>query len=76
MLKIDSPADDEDDVAAVRILRDDEVRAQFGTGQPTAADFERVMDDGGKTPRWQGRATALYENGQPSNLAFWGVSGD
>ncbi len=71
---VDSGA--EDDVARVRVLREDEVRALFGTDRPTAADFERFQAGEWYVERWQGHVTTLYQDGQPASLAFWGVSGD
>jgi hypothetical protein len=68
--------DAEDDIAALRILRDDEVRALFGHDQPTKTDFERFIDEEWDIERWQGRATVLYQEGKPHELAFWGISGD
>ncbi|MFI7672849.1 hypothetical protein [Actinophytocola sp. NPDC049390] len=69
-------AEEEQDVAVVRVLRADEVRARFGSDQPTAADFERLVSDGWPMTGWEGHVTALYENGKPTGLAFWGASGD
>ena len=68
--------DAQDETAAVRVLRDDEVRAQFGTDRPTTADFERFLATEWYVNRWEGRATVLYRDGQPTGLAFWGISGD
>ena len=68
--------DAQDEIAALRLLRDDEVRALFGHDQPTNDDFERFIDVAWDIERWQGRATVLYQDGQPHRLAFWGVSGD
>lgn len=68
--------DAQDEIAALRLLRDDEVRALFGHDQPTNSDFERFTDEVWDLERWQGRATVLYQAGQPHGLAFWGISGD
>lgn len=63
--------------ATVRVLREDEVRALFGTDRPSAADFERVLEsEDWHVDRWQGRVTTLYQDGEPTTLAFWGISGD
>jgi hypothetical protein len=67
---------EKDEVAAVRVLREDEVLAQFGTAQPTAADLERLLATEWNTNRWEGRVTVLYSDGQPTGLGFWGISGD
>jgi hypothetical protein len=68
--------DAEDEIAALRLLRADEVRALFGHDQPTNDDFDRFTGAEWDMERWQGRATALYQDGQPHKLAFWGISGD
>ena len=63
--------------ATVRVLREDEVRALFGTDRPAAADFERFLEsEDWHVDRWQGRVTTLYQDGEPTALAFWGISGD
>ena len=68
--------DGQDDVAMVRVLRDDEVQAHFGTDRPTAEDFKRFLTTEWYVNRWEGRTTVLYRDGQPAELAFWGISGD
>jgi hypothetical protein len=65
-----------DEVAAIRILRDDEILDLFGTNQPTTADFDRFLATDWWVNRWEGRTTPLYRDGQPSGFAFWGISGD
>lgn len=69
-------ARERDETAAVRVLRDDEVVALFGTDRPTAADFERFLSTEWYVNRWEGRTTVLYDDGKPARLAFWGISGD
>lgn len=68
--------DGPDDVAVVRQLRDDEVRASFGHDRPTVADFERFIKGDWMVNRWEGHATVLYRDGNPDGLAFWAISGD
>ena len=75
MMSFSGP-DGPDEIAVLRLLRDDEVRALFGHDQPTAADFERFTAAEWDIRRWEGRSTVLYQDGQPSGLAFWGISGD
>jgi hypothetical protein len=67
---------DENEIAGLRFLRDDEVRALFGHDQPTNDDFERFIKGPWEIDRWEGRGTVLYQDGQPHGLAFWGISGD
>lgn len=68
---------DSDGEARVRVLGGDEVRAVFGTDRPSAADFARLVESGDwHVDRWQGRVTTLYQDGAPTALAFWGISGD
>jgi hypothetical protein len=75
MMEIVGP-DGKDETATVRMLRDDEVQAHFGTNRPTTADYERFLATDWYTNRWESRATVLYKDGQPAELAFWGISGD
>lgn len=75
MMTLSGP-DSQDDIANLRILRDDEVRALFGHDQPTNDDFERFIKGPWEINRWEGRATVLYQDGKPHELAFWGISGD
>lgn len=62
----------------VVVLTADEARELLGTDQPTREIFlERHNDLAvGHVERWTGRATTLYQNGQPHEVVFWGVSGD
>jgi hypothetical protein len=75
MMTFSDPAG-RDDIAVLRLLRDDEVRVSFGHDQPTGADFERFIAGDWMVNRWEGRATVLYRAGNPDSLAFWGISGD
>lgn len=63
-------------VAVVRFLRDRELRKLFGGTQPSREDFERFVKTEWYVSRWEGRATVLYKDGQPTEMAFWGISGD
>jgi hypothetical protein len=64
----------------VRPLTDAECRDLFGVTQPGGADYERVGESalfGCVTAgRGTGRATVLWDDGQPSEIALWGYSGD
>ncbi|MFI7068593.1 hypothetical protein ACIBL3_46930 [Kribbella sp. NPDC050124] len=54
----------------------DEVRAATGTDRPTRADTAD-LDDKLPRARWVGRCAVLYdEHGNPTELTFWGHSGD
>ena len=66
--------------AALRDLRA-QVQTWIGSGKPTRADFERAHQDGGLVElieeRWTGCCTVLFtEDGEPAEIAFWGISGD
>jgi hypothetical protein len=63
-------------VAVVRFLRDRELRTHFGATRPERADFDRFVATDWYVNRWEGRATVLYKEGLPHQMAFWGVSGD
>ena len=70
---------DEDRFGAVKTISAVEALTNFGTTRPTAEDFEHACANGGifdDCPRWSGRCTVLYENGKPTQAAFWGISGD
>ncbi|GAA4439903.1 hypothetical protein ACFQV2_16470 [Actinokineospora soli] len=69
-----------DDFGTILPLPEKRVRAVFGTATPTAEQFDAAYQNGMDTlddfPRWSGRYTTLYENGAPSEVVVWGVSGD
>ncbi|WP_030411417.1 hypothetical protein [Streptomyces sp. NRRL S-1448] len=72
--------EEEHDFGTVRPLSVAAIRVGFGSDQPSLADFNG-MDPGDldaleEAPRWSGHCMALYEDGVPCALAFWGVSGD
>jgi hypothetical protein len=56
------------------------VRELLGCDHPTAEEFEAACDRhdrlGVTKFRWTGRYTVLYRDGEPHELAFWGMSGD
>jgi hypothetical protein len=67
-------------------LAPDEVEAVFGTPRPSRADFEALARDydnprhsdfnGVVRDRWTGRYVLLYEGDTPTEVGFWGRSGD
>ena len=73
--------DDEQEYATIRPLTDREYRELWGNPQPTRDDFGRVSNsaqlheyvDAGRNT---GRAAVLWADGSPSEIAFWGYSGD
>jgi hypothetical protein len=75
-----------DDFSTVRPLAQERVRHYFGTGRPSRAQFEAVSGDPGNTRhldffdedymRWTGHYVLLYEDGAPTEIGFWGWSGD
>jgi hypothetical protein len=70
---------EQDDFGTVRLLSPREVRAAFGTDQPTIAQFDALASTHAlpdQAPRWSGVAALLYTDGQPTEIAFWGCSGD
>lgn len=70
----------------IRALAPDKIEALFGTGRPSRADFEAVARDrdnpryhpfhGAVTMRWTGLYVLLYEGDTPTEVGFWGYSGD
>ena len=67
-------------------LAPDKVEALFGTTQPTRAAFEALAGDygnprrdglwGAVRERWTGLYVLLYEGDAPTEVGFWGYSGD
>jgi len=79
--RIIDPHDDGEDMMTVRPLTEEEVQGWIGSAKPTRADFERASQNGGLfdlvADRWNGCCTVLYaEDGEPAEIAFWGISGD
>lgn len=75
------PAEDHDQrYGTIRPLTDSEYRELFGTMQPSRDDFTRLGDTGRlqeyMAGRGTGRAAVLWQDGHPSEIAFWGYSGD
>jgi hypothetical protein len=59
---------------------DDEYEDYFGSTRPTRADWDRFrrdpIFDEYVAERWTGRAMVLWADDAPSEIAFWGYSGD
>lgn len=74
------------DLGTVRPLAADAIVRHFGTAKPSRAQFEALADNpeapgfaefiGEVTMSWTGRYVLLYDNGQPTEVGFWGYSGD
>lgn len=77
-----APADDEaQEYATIKALTDREYLELWGSPQPTRDDFARVsyseqLDEYVNGGRNTGRAAVLWADGSPSEIAFWGYSGD
>jgi len=75
------PADAEDAFGAIRPLADAEYAELFGVTQPGRADYEPLasserLHDYVTGGRWTGRAAVLWADDAPSEILFWGISGD
>jgi hypothetical protein len=74
------PAGSPDEFGAIMPLTAEELQTAFGTSAPTRAQFDAVYDGGMSLivdfPRWSGRYTTLHDDGQPTEIAVWGFSGD
>ena len=75
------PYDDgEQGFATVCAFTDDEYTDCFGTTRPTHADWDRFrinpVAQEYLASRWTGRAMILWSGDTPSEIAFWGYSGD
>jgi hypothetical protein len=63
--------------AAVQELAADEAQRAFGTSTPTRDQFEAVgLNALPWGERWSGRYQLLYDGGRPTEIAFWGATGD
>ena len=76
------PAEDTDQLpGTIRPLTSAETQQLFGTTEPSHADYTRLADallfhKVGLAERGTGRAVTLWEDGVPTEIAFWGYSGD
>jgi len=75
------PADAEDAFGAIRPLSDAECAELFGVTQPGRADYELLasserLHDYVTGGRWTRRAAVLWADDAPSEILFWGISGD
>jgi hypothetical protein len=69
-------SDAEDHDGTVRQLPEAEAHELFGTTSPTREQFLRVEEAIPDIRRWSGRYQLLYRDGKPTEIAFWGFSGD
>jgi hypothetical protein len=67
---------DEDHDGTVRQLPESEAQELFGTTTPTREQFEQVEERIPDIRRWSGRYQLLYSDDKPTEIAFWGFSGD
>ena len=74
---------DETDFACVRPLAVAELVQVFGSQYPSAADFDRVYQPGPSGlledlmgQKWSGRSMVIYSDEIPTEVYFWGWSGD
>jgi hypothetical protein len=77
-----APADsDPDQFATIRPLSEAEYVELFGVARPSLVEYESLADserlqeyvNGG---RWTGRAAVLWTGDSPTEIVFWGYSGD
>jgi hypothetical protein len=59
----------------VRELSDEEAVDLFGTATPTREQFE-AAEPVPDVSSWSGFCQLLYADGRPTEIAFWGASGD
>jgi hypothetical protein len=74
---------DPDQFGIVRALTSAELTQVFGTVRPTVEDFDHVHAPGPAGAladligtKWSGRSLILYRDDSPSEVYFWGWSGD
>lgn len=71
--------DDVHTAGGMRPIPEHEIQHLFGTRRPERVDFDRRSDRGAldfEEPRWGGCCVTLYADGRPSEIAFWGITGD
>jgi hypothetical protein len=70
----------EQEPGTVCAFTDDEYGDYFGSTRPSRADWDRFrrdpIFDEYVAERWTGRAMVLWADDAPSEIAFWGYSGD
>ena len=70
----------EQEFGTVCAFTDEEYEDYFGSTRPARADWDRFRDDPllheYVAERWTGRAMVLWADDAPSEIAFWGYSGD
>jgi hypothetical protein len=74
-------ADAPDTYFTIKPLNHSEVIRLLGTDKPTHNQFEAVFEAHEAPglfdfPRWSGRYTTIYSNGEPTEVVVWGYSGD
>lgn len=69
-------ADDEDHDGTVRELPEDEAISIFGTAEPTRDLFIARRNELPNHRQWSGLYQLLHRDGAPTEIAFWGISGD
>lgn len=62
----------------MRLLTDAEVRAWAPNGRPTYAEWQDALRSGDlfDLDRACGNCTVLYRDGQPAEIAYWGITAD
>lgn len=60
----------------VRPLTDEEAVRYFGTATPTREQFEAAGAPMPDVEGWSGFCQVLYADGRPTEIAFWGATGD
>jgi hypothetical protein len=77
-----APVDsDPEEFGTITPLSEEEYIGLFGVARPSRGEYDAVADSeelhdyvtGG---RWTGRAAVLWSDGAPSEIVFWGYSGD
>jgi hypothetical protein len=60
----------------VRQLSEDEAVEFFGTATPTREQYEAAGEPMPDHDGWSGFCQLLYADGHPTEIAFWGATGD
>lgn len=64
----------------IRPLAESEAKLIFGSARPTRADYDSAsrgaVNHAVTGGRWTGRSLVLWNGDKPSEIAFWGYSGD
>jgi hypothetical protein len=74
----DFDGEDCEEYGTIRMLSEQECAGAFGTTRPSHTDYDAPAKNLHDLveERWTGRAVVLWADSKPTEIAFWGYSGD